>query len=239
MSVVNYNHLRGQNLIILKGVNMTQSQPQGFLALPPTGAGPAVLVLHAWWGLNDTAKAFCSQLAAAGFVVFAPDLYHGQVADTIDGAEALVQALDANYQQARAEIADAAWFLQEREGSTANGLTVVGFSLGAFYALDLAASYPELIHSVVLYYGTGGVDFSASRVAYLGHFAENDPYEPPSNVDELEEALRAAGRSVTFHRYPSTGHWFCEPDRTDAYDPAAADLAWQRTLTFLSDKPGR
>ena len=76
---------------------MTQSQPQGFLAVPPTGKGPGVLVLHAWWGLNDTIKAFCTQLAEAGFVAFAPDLYHGKVADTIPGAKALSTALDANY----------------------------------------------------------------------------------------------------------------------------------------------
>jgi hypothetical protein len=41
---------------------MTNSQPQGFLAVPPTGKGPGVLVLHAWWGLNDTIKAFCKRL---------------------------------------------------------------------------------------------------------------------------------------------------------------------------------
>ena len=33
---------------------MTISQPQGFLAVPSRGKGPGVLVLHAWWGLNDT-----------------------------------------------------------------------------------------------------------------------------------------------------------------------------------------
>ncbi len=214
---------------------MTQSQPRGFLALPPTGTGSGVLVLHAWWGLNDTIKAFCARLAEAGFVVFAPDLYHGQVADTIAGAEILGQALDTNHRQAKAEIAAATLFLIERAEQP--GLAVIGFSLGAYYALDLAAAAPEQIHSVVLFYGTGGDDFSNSRADYLGHFAENDEFEPQANVDNLEESLRRAGGgslgAVTFYRYPGTGHWFFEADRAQAYNPAAADLAWDRTLAFL------
>ncbi len=217
---------------------MTDSQPQGFLAVPPTGVGPAVLVLHAWWGLNDTIKAICNRLAETGFIVFAPDLYHGQVADTIPDAETLAKALNTNYLQAGAEIADATKFLRERAGQADRGLAVLGFSLGANYALDLAAAQPEHIHSVVLFYGTGGGDFSTSKAAYLGHFAENDPYEPLSNVDELEAALREAGRPVTFYRYPGTGHWFFEPDRTDAYNQAAASLAWERTLAFLKRSSG-
>lgn len=212
---------------------MPPTQPDGYLATPPTSTGPGVLVLHAWWGLNDTIKAFCTRLAEAGFVVFAPDLYHGKLADTIPGAEALGQALDANYLQARAEIAEAATFLGQRAEGPDRGVAVIGFSLGAFYALDLAAAHPDHVHSVVLFYGTGGGDFSASRAAYLGHFAENDPYEPPSNLDTLEDALKGAGRPVTFHRYGGTGHWFFEPDRRDAYNPEAARLAWDRTLAFL------
>jgi carboxymethylenebutenolidase len=212
---------------------MTHSQPDGFLAIPPTGQGPGVLVLHAWWGLNDAMKAFCTRLAEAGFVAFAPDLYHGQVADTIAGAETLGQALDANHLQAKAEIAGATMFLNERVEQPDRGLAVIGFSLGAYYALDLAAADPDHIHSVVLFYGTGGGDFSASRAAYLGHFAEEDAYEPQANVGELEESLQRAGRPVTFYRYPGTGHWFFEPDRSDAYNQAAATLAWERTLSFL------
>jgi len=206
---------------------------QGYLVMPEHGEGPGVLVLHAWWGLNDTIRAVCARLAEAGFVAFAPDLYHGQVANTIAEAEILGQALDANHLQAKAEIAAATRFLSERTGQADRGLAVIGFSLGAYYALDLAAADPEHIRSVVLFYGTGGGDFSTSRAAYLGHFAENDPYEPPSNVNELEESLRHAGRPVTFYHYPGIGHWFFEPDRSDAYNQDAATLAWERTLTFL------
>ena len=212
---------------------MTQSQPDGFLAVPPTGKGPGVLVLHAWWGLNDTMRTVCTRLAEAGFVAFAPDLYHGKVADTIADAETLGKALDTNHLQAKAEIADATRFLSERAGQADRGLAVIGFSLGAYYALDLAAADPEHIRSVVIFHGTGGGDYSTSGAAYLGHFAENDEFEPQSNVDSLEEALQRAGRSATFYRYPGMGHWFFEPDRSEAYNQAAASLAWERTLAFL------
>ena len=212
---------------------MPLAQPDGYLALPPTGAGNGVLVLHAWWGLNDTIKAFCTRLAQSGFVAFAPDLYHGQVADDVAAAETLGKALDASYLQARAEIAAAAAFLSQRVGQAGRGLAVIAFSLGVYYALDLAAAHPERIRSVVIFYGTGDGDYSASRAAYLGHFAEHDEFEPPSNVDNLEASLKRAGRPVTFYTYSGAGHWFFEPDRTQAYNQPAASLAWDRTLAFL------
>ena len=95
---------------------MAFRQPEGFLAVPLVGSGPGVLVLHAWWGLNDTIKAFCTRLADSGFVAFAPDLYHGRIAVTITEAEKLSTALDANQGQVRAEISAAKKFLIEHAG---------------------------------------------------------------------------------------------------------------------------
>ena len=112
---------------------------------------------------------------------------------------------------------------------------MIGFSLGAYYALELAAAQPEQIDRVVIFYGTGGDDYGSSKAAYLGHFAEADEYEPQAGVDALEQTLKRASRPLTFYRYPETGHWFFEPDRPLAYNPAAASLAWERTLAFLKN----
>jgi carboxymethylenebutenolidase len=216
---------------------MTQPQPNGYLALPPTGKGPGVLVLHAWWGLNDTIKSVCNRLAEAGYVAFAADLYHGKVADTIPGAEVLGLTVDNDPRQAQADVVAAVKFLSERSDS-ANGIAVVAFSLGGYFALVLSAAMPERVRSVVLYYGTEGTmgtDFSPSKANYLGHFAENDKYETRANSDSLEASLKRASRPVTFYIYPNTDHWFSEPDRTDAYNEAAATLAWKRTLAFLKE----
>lgn len=211
---------------------MSQTQPDGYLALPSSGTGKPVLVLHAWWGLNDTIRAFCDRLAEAGFVVFAPDLYAGAVTDQISEAEKLVGEMSSKEAQTNTEILNAIEYLRQQAGS-AGGVPVIGFSMGAYYALSLSNSAPEHFQSVVLFYGTGPADFSQSQAAYLGHFAENDEFEPLENVRELENDLKQAGRPVTFYTYPGTGHWFFEPDRTDVYNAEASSLAWDRTLDFL------
>ena len=213
-------------------MSVTQ-QPDGYLAIPSSGKGNPVLVLHAWWGLNDTIKAFCDRLANEGYVVFAADLYHGKVTDQISEAEVLAPALGKKHEQTVSELADAVAFLQEKAGVDDSGITVIGFSLGAFYALELSNNAPEDINGVVVFYGTGADDFSKSNAEYLGHFAENDPYEPPEVSKDLEDMLKSAGRPATIYTYENTGHWFFEPDRKDAYNEAAAKLAWERTLEFL------
>ncbi len=217
----------------IQGGHMSH-QPQGFLAVPPAGTGRGVLVLHPWWGLNETMRAFCTQLAREGFVAFAPDLYHGKVAATIEDAMSLVKSLDN--QQATADIAAAVGFLMGRASKGSNGIAVIGFSLGASYALDVSVSDSQHIRAVVIFYGTSPGDYDTSKSEYLGHFADQDEHESEADVTALEDALRAAGRPVTFYRYTGTGHWFFERDRRDAYNQQAANLAWERTLSFLREQ---
>jgi len=57
-----------------------------YLAVPEHGSGPGVLVLHAWWGLNDVFKQVCDRLAREGFIALAPDLYHGKTTTSTDEA---------------------------------------------------------------------------------------------------------------------------------------------------------
>lgn len=211
---------------------MPRSRPEGYLALPRSGGGPGVLVLHAWWGLSEAIKDACDRLAREGFVAYAPDLYQGRLALTIEDAEALSDQLDA--ERVKADIADAVDQLWGRVQPRDGGLGVVGFSLGANYALKLSVDDPERVRAVALFYGTGGGDFSRAKAAYLGHYAATDPYEPAADVDWLEAALESSGRPVTFYRYEGVGHWFFERDRPDAFEEAAARLAWDRTLAFLN-----
>ncbi|MBP6786416.1 MAG: dienelactone hydrolase family protein [Candidatus Promineofilum sp.] len=216
---------------------MSLNQPDGFLALPDGGRGAPVLVVHPWWGLNTTIKNMCTRLAAAGFVVFAPDLYHGTVTAVIDEANELVRALD--YEAASADVAAAIAYLDEQAGRPAGGLATIGFSMGAWYAAEASTQFPERVRAVVLYYGAVPGDYSGAQASFLGHFAENDPYEEQEYVEATEADLRRDGRPVALQVYPGTTHWFAEADRADAYDEAAAELAWQRTVAFLNETIGQ
>ena len=204
----------------------------GYLAVPKKGNGPGVLVLHAWWGLNDFFEALCDRFATAGFVAFAPDLYHGATASTRDGAEKLMSRLDQK--AASREIVSGVRGLQVHPGVRGKRLGLVGFSMGAFWGLWLAQEHPTDVAALVLFYGTGDGNYGKINADVLGHFAEKDEFEPTASVQELEKLLREGGRNVTIHTYPGTGHWFFENDRTDAYDARAAELAWQRTIPFLT-----
>jgi carboxymethylenebutenolidase len=210
-------------------------RPRAWLARPASGDGPGVIILHAWWGLNETIRRYADRLAGEGFVAIAPDLYGGTVVDTIEDAE---HAVDSRPAAERRPVVDAAVArLRSDDGELGRGIGVVAFSMGCSYALALAAE-DEAVDAVVLHYGTGELlDWSRSRAAFLGHFAENDPFEEPEYVAALQRSLAAAGREARFETYAGTGHWFVEPDRPE-YDARAAETAWQRTVAFLRENLG-
>lgn len=194
----------------------------------PDRPGPGVVLLHAWWGLTADFTNLCDQLAAAGYWVAAPDLHGGRVAATIPEAEQLVECLPEETRLAG--VAAAAQWLREQPGVQPRRVALIGFSLGAAFALRAAAR--GVGDAVVIYYGTGLQPGARIRQPVLGHFAEVDEYEPAADVSDMFEGLTAGGTPATLRVYPGTGHWFAEESST-AYDQPAAAKAWTETLQFL------
>ena len=203
---------------------------QGYLALPDGATGPGVLVLHSWWGLTPFFRQLCDRLAAEGFVALAPDLLEGRTPATAAEAEAALQQADAN---ALAHLTRSSLHtLRELPVTAEQPVGVVGFSMGGSLALWLSARVPQAIAATCAFYAGQDIDFVESCSAYLGHYAERDDYVDEDGLVLLEADLHLLGLDTTFHRYPGTTHWFFEADRPE-HDPAAAALAWDRTVAFL------
>lgn len=210
-------------------IETADASARQYVAGVGTPGAPGIVLFHAWWGLDRDVTAYADRLAEAGFAVVAPDLVAGKVATTVEEAEELSEGADEALADAVALTAVDA--MASRLG-TGVPIATIGYSFGAAWSIWSAAERDRIAGSVV-YYGTVlGGSLARSPVPVLGHFAANDPFETDAGVAEFEEALVAAGREVTIHRYPDTGHWFAEPSR-EAYVPAAADLAFSRTVDFL------
>jgi carboxymethylenebutenolidase len=208
---------------------------RGYLASPENPRGK-VLVLHAWWGLNDFFKTIADKLASQRFVALAPDLYDGPIAESVE--EAKVLHSKADNKRIEKIVLGAAEYLYSIPSAPGRKMGVVGFSMGAALSLELSILKPESVGAVVVFYGTYPMDFSKAQASYLGHFAPDDEWEPLSEVRALDGKLREAGREASFHFYPGTKHWFVEENRPVEYNREAADLAWKRTLAFLDRKLG-
>ena len=212
---------------------MENGAPSGaaYLVQPDDGPGPGVLVLHSWWGLTRSVKDLVERLADAGYTALAPDLCGGVV--PADAAEAQQLLADSDPNLTASLVLDSIVALRAHSVVPQDPVAVVGFSMGASWALWAATRQPSSIRTVVAYYGAQNIDFETLEAPVLGHFAEVDPLVSEDELVEMQARLLLSDKHVEVHRYPGTGHWFAEDGVESDHDPEAAELAWARTLAFL------
>ena len=214
------------------------SVASGYLATPPSGSGPGVLVIQEWWGLDSGIKEMANRLAEAGFVALAPDLYHGELAahDEMDKASHLMQSLPAD--RAGRDMSGAVDYLASHPTVTSHGIGVVGFCMGGMLSFIIAVNRPDKVTAVVPFYGfpQGATepDWSTLAATVSGHMAERDSFFSPEAARKLEARLRAMGKTVTLTVHPGTGHAFMAPHNAlGTYNAAVAAKVWPQAVSFL------
>lgn len=207
----------------------------GYLATPPGGVGPGVIVIQEWWGLDDSLAKVVDRLAAEGFVALAPDLFGGRVAHDSDEAGALMQQLPV--EQATRDLRGAVDYLLGRPEVTSTKVGAMGFCMGGAFVLRLAAQEGDRIGAAVPFYGVGPAAPDSYRqvsAPIQGHYGEKDEFYPAEQARAQEQQIRSESRGpVQFHYYDA-GHAFLNPeDKLGTYDKAVAELAWTRAVEFL------
>ncbi|MBV8304840.1 MAG: dienelactone hydrolase family protein [Acidimicrobiia bacterium] len=210
----------------------------GYLARAPEGAGPGVVVIQEWWGLDSYIKGVCDDLSTEGFTALAPDLYHGEVAKhtEMDRAAELMNALPPA--RAARDMVGATDFLLGHEAVRGHSVGVVGFCMGGMLAMVLGAQLGAKVGAVVAYYGMplgdSEPDWSNYTAPTIVHGAENDDFFSPDACEALGEKLHGMGKEITVHVYPGTGHAFAlDHNALGTHDADAQREAWVRTLEFL------
>ena len=207
----------------------------GYLVLPEAASGPGLVLIQEWWGLTEHIIDVARRLAAEGFVAVAPDLYGGTT--THDSAEAQRLRRELPDDRAARDLAGAVDHLLGHTAVTSRTVGCIGFCMGGGFVLSMAAQQGDRVSAAVPFYGLPSVevDYSGLRADVQGHYALRDKGITPRAVDaELAKIDEQSDVSVTRFDY-NAGHAFHNEGLTDAYEPEAAALAWQRAMAFLHD----
>lgn len=213
---------------------------QGYLALPPAGKGPGIVLFQEIFGVNSHIRGVAEQYALDGFVVLAPDMFWRQQQkvelgyegdDRNRGIEMMKKLTPADLE---ADVKAAVATLRALPQTQGQRAGAVGYCLGGRLAYFSCAHTD--VDAGVAYYGGGIHDNLALaeriKAPMQFHYAQNDAGIP---LDAVEKVRTTLGQRAEVFIYPGATHGFNCWDRA-SYDPQSAALAHGRTLTFFAQK---
>jgi carboxymethylenebutenolidase len=206
---------------------------------PDSGGTAAILLIQEIFGVGQYIRDVAERLAAAGYVVGAPDLFWrfapGWEADhTEAGLGASIEKVQQlDFPQAIADSIAAFEHLRRLDGVT-RAPAVLGFCLGGTIAWGVAAATDPSI--CISYYGSGVPGMIGMiddvKCPTLFHFGKDDSYIASEGVDAVGAAI--AGRAGFVLNVENAGHAFDNHEAPMFYNEAAANAAWAKTMAFLT-----
>lgn len=208
-----------------------------YLALPPRGRGPGLLLFQEIFGVNRHIRAVAEQYALDGFVVLAPDLFWRDAPrielgyDGADRERAMQLMQAARPADLAADIATSLAALRARPELDGK-VGAFGYCLGGRLAYLAAAT--GTLDAAACFYG-GGIQGQLDRAAAVDcpiqfHYGARDAHIPLAAVDQVRAAF--AGRAAEVHVYEAE-HGFNCWDRASYHAPSSA-LAHARTLDHFA-----
>jgi carboxymethylenebutenolidase len=205
-----------------------------------------VVVIHHMPGYDDQTKEIARNFAYHGYNAVVPNLYWREAPGASPDDAAATARANGGVPDERL-VGDVAGGMAYLKGlGNSNGkVGTIGYCSGgrqsflAAVSLDLDAAvdcYGAFIVGEVpegrgLNIGPIVDKTPSLSCPLLGLFGEEDSYPSPAHVAELEEALKANGKTYEFHSYPNTGHSFFSVNRP-AYRVEAANDGWEKIFAF-------
>jgi len=196
---------------------------------------PGVVVIHENRGLVPHIEDVTRRVALEGFLAMAPDALSpvGGTPEDLDKARDLIGKLDS--QSTIQNHVAAVRYLKTHPLSTGK-VGVVGFCWGGAMANQVAVNSPDVL-AVVPYYGRqpASEDVPKIKASLLLQYAGIDE-GTNKGIPAYEEALKKASIDYKMYMYEGAQHAFNNDTTPPRYNKEAAQLAWQRTISFLKEK---
>lgn len=154
----------------------------------------------------------------------------GTLAESAEEAEAALGALSPD--ELSGLVMSSAHALRAASANADDPIAVIGLSMGASMALWISARLPDVVSTVVVFYGAQSLDFDDCKATFMGHYAQDDHMVTEEDRVVTESFIRLGENDTEFHLYEGTKHWFFEAG--DTFDEDASALAWSRTKDFLA-----
>ena len=222
------------------------SEMRAYVAYPAsTGPVPGIILLQEAFGVNHHIRSVADRLAAAGYAVIAPELFHRTAAPGLEIAyanfntEAAPHYSAINNDDLTADLRAAHAWLGTQPLVKADKIASIGFCLGGRVSFLANAVLP--LAAGVSYYGGGthtltnrAQDLHAPHLFFWGGL---DAHISKGHIAQVIEAVEAAQKPYINTVISYADHGF-NCDERPSYHPEAAKEAWALTLAFLGDKLG-
>lgn len=196
---------------------------------------PGVVVIHEITALSPHIEDVTRRIALEGFLAMAPDALSplGGTPEDPEKARPLMQKLDG--QATIQNYVAAVRYLKTHPASTGK-VGVIGFCWGGGMANEVAVNSSDVL-AAVPYYGMqpASNDVPKIKASLLLHYAGIDE-RINKGIPEYEQALKKASINYKLYMYEGAKHGFNNDTWADRYNKEAAQVAWQRTISFLKEK---
>ena len=209
-----------------------------------TGKRPGVLVVHEWWGLNDYSKSKAKELAEAGYVAFAMDMYgDNKVTSHPAQAKEWMQQTTKNVEdwQARAKLG--LTILKNNDLVDTARVAAIGYCFGGATVMQLAYTGAD-VAGVVSFHGSlppaSPEQAKKIKAKVLIEHGNDDAFIPADRIVKFKGALDEAKVDYTFHGYDGVRHAFTNPDAGSygienlKYDAEADKKSWAAMKEFFA-----
>lgn len=227
-------------------------QSKGFLvAEEGQGKLPAVIIAHAWRGLDDFSRNKAQELAKLGYVGFSADLYgNGDQAENDNQAASYMKPLFIDRKELRKRIVAAYDTIKKHPLVDSNRIAAIGFCFGGLTVIELLRS-GQNVRGVVSLHGVLGDNIQGMQAktepivkpingSLLILHGYKDPLVSQQDLINIQKEFSEAQVDWQLDIYGEAAHAFTNPHATDQehgliYSERTCKRAWASTINFLRE----